>query len=313
MKELMKWLDRKITNLEIYTSELSAINTTYYDIKEWSVLKLIFLSYFTSIYTKIIPKRVNNCFFIDLFAGSGINRVESTQDFVLGSSMIATCFATEPFTEMFFVEKDKEKIRALKERLDYLSAKEEFTWIKPILCQNDCNEVISPIVDKIQDYGKSGKIHYLAFIDPYGMEISWSSMEKLLEVEYGDIIFTYQTQEIGRTYGNAIRNPSYAEAMRKFFGDEKWREARNREELLQIYKSNVRKHRKVVLDVPIKGRQFMYHLIFATRETRGGNPWLNAVDDCKEYIKNLGGEERMIRASLDYFSGRSSRLEDFSR
>lgn len=306
MKELIKWLDRRVINLQRYADELAEINTAYYPIKEWSVLKLIFFSYFTSIYTKIIPNYADNIFFIDLFAGPGVNKVERTGDFVLGSPIIAICSAIRPFTKLFLVEKERKKISALKERITYLSSKEGLQSKFDFFAE-DCNRIVSSIMDNIRSY--KGKIHYLAFIDPYGMEILWDSIEELLRLKYGDIILVFQTQEIGRVWGKAKGNPSYAQSMTNYFGDEEWKEARNRDELLELYNKKIENYRDVVEAILVKGeeRNFLYHLIFATRRTRGRNPWLKAIKECKGYIENLG-EERMIRASLNYLAGRSQRL-----
>lgn len=86
--------------------------------------------------------------------------------------------------------------------------------------------------------------------------------------------------------------------------------AGGRDDLLQLYEDNLRKYRSNIMDVLIKGDKFRYHLIFATRETKGGTPWLKAVKYIKDNIEEFGSE-KLIRAILGYLSGKNPRLTDF--
>lgn len=308
MGDSLEWIGDRINEIKTYTDELSKITDTYYLVKEWTLLKLIFISSFVDLYTKIIPNHVENWFYIDLFAGCGVNQVISTSDLVLGSSLIAPCFARKPFTKMFLVDDDKEQTEALSKRITYLSRKDNFKNLNPVIYTEDCNKIISSIVEDINEYKST--YHYLACIDPYGMEIDWGTMEVLLELDYGDIMFTYQTQEIARTWGKAKSNQKSAETMTKFFGNDDWKYAKGRDDLLKLYENNLRIYRSNIIDVLIQGKNFKYHLIFATRETKGGTPWLQAVTYIKDKIEEFGGE-RLIRTILGYLSGKNPRLSDY--
>ncbi len=71
--------------------------------------------------------------YIDLFAGSGINRVEGAESLIAGSPIVAIdCANTSPkkFDKMYFVDLKEENIHALYERLTLLSEREEFGWIR---------------------------------------------------------------------------------------------------------------------------------------------------------------------------------------
>lgn len=75
---LFKWVKEIVKLLQQHTGELSKIDSgIFYDVKPWTPLKLIVLGYFTSVYTKIISNQswCNNMVYIDLFANSGINKV----------------------------------------------------------------------------------------------------------------------------------------------------------------------------------------------------------------------------------------------
>jgi len=295
------------------------IGKVCYEVKEWSPLKCIFLSYFTGIYLRIIQERLRKqygrlkVFYIDLFAGPGINKLNGMRLF--GSPIIAIDSATfsnaEPFDMMFFVDSKKENVDALEERLEYLSRKNSHSWIKDryeVIC-GDANEKIRKIAKEIsrEDY-----YHFLAFIDPYGMDPKWLNFKELLRLQYGDVIFNYQTQQIGRSWGNVKGGKGQKALINKFnqfFGTNIWTKATNRDELRTIYKNQLKTFREFVEEIKIGKKGLEYHLLVAFRKTRGGSPWRSAIINSKELLECLGGEA--VKFSLDYLSGKITTLNDY--
>jgi len=84
---------------------------------EWSYDKYHFLSRYIDAFTNSMKgKDWSGLHYIDLFAGSGIVRLESTQQLVWGSPLIAAQ-SPYPFDKIHVCEKDNEKVNALEKRL----------------------------------------------------------------------------------------------------------------------------------------------------------------------------------------------------
>ncbi|MDW7990445.1 MAG: three-Cys-motif partner protein TcmP [Archaeoglobaceae archaeon] len=211
----------KILLLESYPrllDELEKAGSTCNDFKAWTPLKLISLSYFVGPYLRIMGKQrkkysSTKLFYIDLFAGSGINRVDKY--LLAGSPIVTIDSATKEsnrFDYMFFVDSNKDYVDSLKKRLEYLKNYEfqdqsklipesKFSWISDryeVIC-GDSNQVIDKIVKRIESENYK---HYLAFIDPFKWQLKMETLEKLLEIKYGDIFITLQAsltaKEIGK-------------------------------------------------------------------------------------------------------------------
>lgn len=154
------------------------IETAIYDeIGSWSLIKLIILGYFVAIHTSIITSKNNifeNCIYVDLFAGSGINRVKlktfNVDVEITGSSLVTVLAANGKYTEMIFSEIDKDYNKALRNRLEYIDNSDEFIEKRSkfnVLEPMDVNDAVPEIIKIINEYGPN--THSLIFIDPYGM------------------------------------------------------------------------------------------------------------------------------------------------
>lgn len=296
------WLNTHLSKLLEMTSQIRKIEKDiFYEAKILSPLKLISLMLYLNFYTKLAP-RTCKLYYIDLLADSGINKVE--KDFVAGSPVIAHLFAHRPFEKLLLCENNNKSSKALKLRLSKVDANFE-------LFEGDCNENI----DSIIDYFKS-KTNYLAFIDYEGFEVAWSTVEKLLKFPYGDLIFTFQTQEVRRVWGNwkKAKNEMFEAPLNKIYGDDRWKIANNQKDLLNIFINRIREYRANVKDIDVKTRRrgldFHYNLIFATRETSGGTPWFeNVIGNLKRRVENNPGE--YVRNALAVLTGRIKNLEKF--
>ena len=196
-------------------------------VHEWTAIKLLFLAGYVPTYTSIIANRYvtrgNPMYYIDLFAGCGLNRIE---DFTFpGSPLIAAALAKSPFTKIIAVEKRGELVKALRMRLDRVLSSKKY-----IVYKGDCNELVGRIEEKLSETNG----HYLMFVDPFGFEINWLTIETLLKYP-GDIIILFQARE-------AIRNLNKAERSRleAFFG-EKELDFKNEEEMLRHYSDKLKR------------------------------------------------------------------------
>ena len=112
----MDWLKVHIKKIEATNSkhslEIKKISElepkVYNEFQSWTPLKLILLNYVLEVCTLVIKKNsfFKEKYFIDLFSGSGINKVKNKPDFIIGSSLIAALNFSDCYNEMIFCEKD---------------------------------------------------------------------------------------------------------------------------------------------------------------------------------------------------------------
>ncbi len=309
-----KWIKNKLDNLQKISEELVEIcrkvrcpgvndpakcNPAH----EWTAIKLLFIAGYVPTYTSIIANRYvakgNPMYYIDLFAGCGLNRIE--EDFTFpGSPLIAAAFARSPFTKIIAVEKRRDLVKALRMRLNKVLPSGDY-----VVYRGDCNE----IVERIEERLSRKKGHYLMFVDPFGFEINWKTMEALLKYP-GDVIVLFQARE-------AIRNLNKAEKSRlkAFFGEEELN-FENEEEMLRHYSDKLKRvgtigvRREIVIPVKIalmKG--IHYYLIFATRRTREGSPWIRCIHSLKEKLEKA--RPHYVKVAIGALKGNVKDLEEF--
>jgi len=153
--------------------------------RSWTVMKLLFLKmYVRDVYTPIIGKRYKKMYFIDLFAGTGLNSYENAEFFIPGSTLVAWFFATYPFDRIYAVGYDMPKDRPpyiwLEKRLKPFIPPKRLRVLR-----GDANKKVDEIVGELKDEAKreDGGVHFLAFIDPNCTEVYWSTIEKLVALE----------------------------------------------------------------------------------------------------------------------------------
>ncbi len=320
MIERKPFLQRQLEKLIINKEDIERIakinEGIYNEVGAWSALKLIFLKYWADVYVPIIRKIFkDNYFYIDLFAGSGINRVnKSKSDFIFGSPLLIA--KLYKFKKMFLCEDNRENKKSLEDRLKELGLQEESFSI-----YKNCNDSIDDIIRETCGG------HSLIFIDPYGAEITWDTMEKLLQLN-ADIILNFQTTQIiripqrgrlGSVMENFFKNK---EEVKKIYGSIRY-EGSLGETLRNLYMRDIIDTRagidskrgvtkKTIIDyVRIKkNNRFYYDLVFIVRETKNGNPWLNAIMKAKEQIENL--QERDVKLAIEVLKGRQSQLSRIS-
>lgn len=101
-------------------------------------------------------------------------------------------------------------------------------------------------------------------------------------------------------------------SMSEFYGDERWRGAgTNDAELRGIYKGNL-----AYLDRPIQefvrvdgSRNYFYDLIYAARETDGGNPYMEAIEHIGEQVDPLHGDD--VDSVIGYMRGEATDFTPF--
>lgn len=287
----------------------------------WTVLKLVFLKlYLQEVYTPIIKKYYENMFYIDFFAGSGLNMFSRIKDvFVPGSPLVAWGFAKKSFDKLFLVEKDEKSCEALEERMELISHPENFDVIP-----GDANEKCELIMHEVEDTPKS---HFFAFIDPIAFEAKWETVRRLLASGVrGDFIILFQTRRIAQNVGNALKGRfKKVEFLNNFFGDNKWINfVRNRgsgttieQAVLEYYKNKIRGlegRDRIVEEIRImktikKPSQLHYHLIFVTNKTASGSPYMQGVYKLKNLVEQ--GDQKLVDNAILEVLGRQKPLNSY--
>jgi three-Cys-motif partner protein len=167
--------------------------------------------------TSMRDKPWRELFYIDLQAGPGKN-VFADKEVMLGSPLIALT-SRYAFSQYRFVEYDPRLAQALQERVQASERRESVRII-----EGDCNTVVDEIVseleriDKVYIAGKWPSLN-LAFLDPEGLELNWSTVEKLGRINRMDLIINVSTSGFTHNFDNNFA----ADRLDAYFGSGDWR------------------------------------------------------------------------------------------
>ncbi len=301
-----------------YTPSIDSENNFTYN--KWTLLKLLFLFLYTPLYTSIIGSRYADMNYIDLFSGSGVNKLEDTDIVIAGSPIIALALARIPFNHAYFNDTDGRKICMLKKRVEKLKELSTKNRYREVIFSNisstsvnyrtkDANEALVEIFEEIDERARrllkeKGKgCHNLIFIDPFGFEFKRESLELILKAKFrSDIIILFNSYGAGLNAYNIIKLGRSSKSLDNLLGTEwldyvkqkaqekgKSLEDLGRNELSNMlseyYVELFRSHNYVVriVRLPLRLESQQFDLIFACRRTNQGNRFLPAVD----YIKNM--------------------------
>lgn len=253
------------------------------DSKDYARTKLKALQVYLEIFTNSMKnKNWSGFYFLDLQSGPGKNRIG--QDVLLGSPLIALNLQT-PFTFYRFNEKDQRLAEALRTRVQASPYPDRVQ-----IHQSDVNDIVHTICDEIDEYDKSSKPGQwpslnVAFLDPEGLELHWSSVERLARVNRMDLIINFSTGGINRLAGSK----DY-ELIHAFFGNDGWLEdmklstpQQRRRALITRYLNQLKRFGYYVEESPelehhdisfrnTKGAE-VYSLIFASKHPLGDRFW----------------------------------------
>ncbi len=207
---------------------------------QWVIEKLDYLYRYIDVFEKSMHNKWLIRNYIDLLAGPGKNRIRNTNQIILGSPLIA--LTTQfPFTGYYFVDIDPNNITALKERCN------ASPLINSIHIETgDCNVIIDKVINQIsstQDQSLN-----LAFLDPEGLELEWSSVKKLAGIRKMDLVINYPQGGLNRMMTKVYRDTGN-NIVDLFFGSQDWRKVYSRfksqhksglhRDLIDLYKSKL--------------------------------------------------------------------------
>lgn len=258
----------------------------------WAKDKLFYLQkYISTFETSMRNKSWRKRIYIDLFSGPGKCITRESNEYFLGSPLLA--LTTEhPFTDYYFVDTETDNVNALKTRSSATTISQDRIHCLP----GDANRKVVEIVDEIRridsEYiaGVWPSLN-LAFLDPEGFELEWNTVARLATVNRMDLIIHYSQQGVKRMADRALES-SKETAIDKFFGDKEWRKIyeRCRDDitgihrlLIDYYKSKlktlgyveVKDDEEVWVEPLMKNRKNapLYRLLFASKSPLGVKFW----------------------------------------
>ncbi len=241
------------------------------EVGPWSYDKHYFLwRYLNAFTTAMGKKKWEGLHYIDLFAGAGIQRLEGSNRLEWGSPLLAAQ-AKRPFARLHLCEKNKKKCGALRERLKQFQHPAD-----PQLVLGDANKKVTEIVNTIP----SGALS-LAFLDPNGLHLHFSTVQALASRKSDLIIFFPDRLDALRNWG--FYRKSRDSNLDHFLGtDVDWRSAFEQvpndklpEVLRRLYENKLRTLGYAYFEserICAYGNP-LYLLIFCTKNAAGLDIW----------------------------------------
>lgn len=161
----------------------------------WTAAKLFFLCNYLEQTMRAMhghPKFPGGMTFVDLFAGAGVCEVRDENDTVRrypGSSVIAASIAPKSFSRLFLIDSAATSLHAVEARVrrsDF--AGEVRAW------HGDVNGLADEIASALPPRALN-----IAFIDPYSLDIHYSTIEKLARARPLDLVILFSDRiDLGR-------------------------------------------------------------------------------------------------------------------
>jgi three-Cys-motif partner protein len=186
----------------------------------WSEDKLQLLEKYLDAYTVIMRGQTwcrNGYHYIDAFAGTGKPRARDEERYIDGSPRVAVTIQ-HPFHSYTFIEKTPWRVQRLRELVD------EFPDRDIRIREGDCNQIITTEITPSIRYEQFNR--GLIFLDPFGMNAEWSTIEQIAETRALEILMNFPVMALNRTVlpndPNALTK-AQIERMNRFWGCPEWR------------------------------------------------------------------------------------------
>lgn len=143
----------------------------------WTEAKMEIVVDYTRAYLFIMNKQKwAQTLYFDGFAGSGLIEVEEESELVMGTALrILEIDDPKPFDLYYFVEKECKIKDLLEENIKQKYPKGRRT----IVVNADCNDKLKDMANYLK---QNKQFRALAFIDPYGMDVNWDSIDCLRDL-----------------------------------------------------------------------------------------------------------------------------------
>jgi three-Cys-motif partner protein len=209
------------------------------DVGPWSREKLNCLGQYLHAYTTILRRQgFKGYFYVDAFAGPGSLRVRSerTRDpaqlslleaamnaardageaaYIAGSPRVALGIE-HPFTDYVFIELDQSRVRELED------LKRAHAELRIHIRRQECNRYLLDLLLKMK--GDWRRWRGVVFLDPFGMQVPWSTLAKLGETGAIEVFINFP---VGMAIQRLLkRSGQFTDQERKkldeYFGTTEW-------------------------------------------------------------------------------------------
>ncbi len=183
----------------------------------WTEQKLDCVTEYLNAYQKIMRQRSYKYTYIDAFAGMGYRGQKDSdvpEIIRLAGSARRALEVKQPFLNYIFIEADKNSFLELKK------LKDEFPKHNIEFVNKDANESVKSICNET-DWNKN---RALVFLDPYGMNVEWTTIELIAHTEAIDMWILFP---IGMGINRLLKNDgnipiSHRKKLDQFFGRSDW-------------------------------------------------------------------------------------------
>ena len=155
--------------------------------------------------------------YIDLFAGAGRAKIETSGRIVNGSPLLALGVDT-PFDRYIFCDEDKKNIVALAERVQRY-----YPDAKAVFVQGDSNKTVKKVLDLIPSFSKSFKVLGFCEVDPFRMDdLKFATLQSLSQ-RYMDFLVLIPTHmDANRNENHYLKEDNHV--IDEFLGTQDWRD-----------------------------------------------------------------------------------------
>jgi len=213
--------------------------------------------------------------------------------FELDGSPIIALKSRPGFTDYILCEKRKDFRNALDLRADQVCAQRNVM----VLPAQDFNEIAPSIVSRIPK-----EWHVFAFLDPFGLELHWKTVEALASRPNRELIINFSAGLF--RCASSIHTQGVVDSVMGMHDD--WQLYKS-SELLTLYKTNLAALGfKYVIAYPVKGNKSpIYYLILATN-----SPTADKIVRQRMTEVNLT-DLKHLQMRVEKEAGRLSTLDDF--
>lgn len=230
----------------------------------WVRKKHFYLTRYIDIFTKGMKKKWDLTY-VDLFAGPGRCLIEATNEEVDGSPLIAL---THGFSHYIFVEQTTDGSQALRKRCERSPKYNEVQII-----DGNCNDAIEKINIPSNNLA-------LAFIDPTGIDVHFSTIKKLTENRRVDLLINIQFgMDIKRNFARYKKQGENSDLDLFLGGNVDWNHLKTPQDAINIYRVRIKELGYSTVefkDITVRNTQKnvpMYFLFFASKNSRGLDFW----------------------------------------
>lgn len=159
----------------------------------WTEIKLDILRKYLHFYTQALKNKPFKLLYIDAFAGSGSRSEKIPHSLLLGEEEKKLIYAgsakialdiERKFDHYLFIETDKERYDALQ------TLKNDYPSLDIRVYNADANERIQTICSR-PVWGTSSKYRGVIFLNPYGNNVEWKTLEAIASTRSLDVWFLF--------------------------------------------------------------------------------------------------------------------------